>query len=222
MTTVFLFCAVVGGTILVCQFGLTLLGLGGHEFGDGDHGDLDLAHDGADGSVDDAAANDGHDSGDAHDEDQSHAHRSTWLFGVISFRTLVAAIAFFGIAGMAANAAGLSLPKQLVIAVVSGIGAMYLVYWLMSLLYGLGEDNTVRIDYAVGCEGKIVVAIPAGESARGKIQLDVQERLMEYEAVTAVSTGLPTGSRVVVVAVVGGGVLEVAPAEQQAVAGQQV
>ncbi|MBC8869378.1 MAG: hypothetical protein H8E44_08170 [Planctomycetes bacterium] len=217
MTTVFFFCAVAGGTILVCQFGMTLLGLGGH-----DHGDMDLAHDGADGAVDDTAADDGHDSEDAHDDDQSHTHRSTWLFGVISFRTMVAAIAFFGIAGMAANAAELSLPQQMVIAVVSGIGAMYLVYWLMSLLYGLGEDNTVRIDCAVGCEGKIYVAIPACESGRGKIQLDLQGRLMEYEAVTAVPTGLPTGSRVVVVAVVGGGVLEVAPAEQQTVAGQQV
>lgn len=230
MTAVFLFCAVAGGTVLVCQFGLTLLGLGGHDFGDGDHGDfgdgghgdMDLGHDGADGSIDGAAADDAHDSGDAHDEDQSHAHRSSWIFGVISFRTLVAAIAFFGIAGMAANAAGLSLPQQIVLAVVSGIGAMYLVYWLMSLLYRLGEDNTVRIDSAVGCEGKIYVAIPAGESRRGKIQLDLQGRLMEYEAVTAVPSGLPTGVRVVVVGVVDDGVLEVAPAEQQTVAGQQV
>jgi hypothetical protein len=227
MTAVFLFCAVAGGTVLVCQFGLTLLGLGGHDLGDGDHGDgdhgdMDVAHDGADGAVDDAAADDAHDSGDAHDEDQSHAHRSTWIFGVISFRTLVAAIAFFGFVGMAADAAGLSLPQQTVLAVVSGIGAMYLVYWLMSLLYGLGEDNTVCIDRAVGCEGKIYVAIPAGDSGRGKIQLDLQGRLMEYEAVTAVPSGLPTGARVVVVAVVGDGVLEVAPAGQQTVAGQRV
>ncbi len=222
MTAVFLFCAVAGGTVLVCQFALTLLGLGGHDFGDGDHGDTDLGDHGADGAVDDTAADDIHDSGDAHDEDQSHAHRSTWIFGVISFRTLVAAIAFFGIAGMAASEAGLSLPQQVVLAVVSGIGAMYLVYWLMSLLYGLGEDNTVCINNAVGCEGKIHVAIPAGESGRGKIQLDLQGRRMEYEAVTSVPSGLPTGAEVVVVGVIDAGVLEVAPAEQQTVAGRQV
>ena len=224
MTTVFFFCAVVGGTIMLCQLGLTLLGLGGHEFGDGDHGDMDMDHGDVDvdhGDVDaahDAAGDDGHDSDDAHDEDRSSAHHSTWLFGVISFRTLVAAIAFFGIAGMAANAAELSLPNQMLIALACGVGAMYLVHYLMSLLYGLGEDNTVCIQCAVGREGMVYVSIPADKAGPGKIQLELQGRVMEYGAVTSVPSGLPTGARVVVVRVVGGDVLEVAPAEQQVVA----
>ena len=225
MTTVFLFCALAGSTILLCQFGLTLLGLGGHELGDGDHGDMDMdhgdmdmAHDAADGAAHDAGADDGHDSSDVHDQDQSNAHRSTWLFGVISFRTLVAAVAFFGIAGMAAHAAELSLPNQVLIAAASGVGAMYLVHWLMSLLYRLGEDNTLCIHNAVGCQAMVYVSIPADKSGRGKIQLELQGRLMEYGAVTSVPSGLPTGARVVVVSVVGGDVLEVAPAERQVVA----
>ena len=238
MTTVFLFCALAGSTILLCQFGLTLLGLGGHELGDGDHGDMDMdhgdmdmdhgdmdmahddmdmAHDATDGAAHDAGADDGHDSSDVHDQDQSNAHRSTWLFGVISFRTLVAAVAFFGIAGMAAHAAELSLPNQMLIAAASGVGAMYLVHWLMSLLYQLGEDNTLCIQNAVGCQAMVYVSIPADKSGRGKIQLELQGRLMEYGAVTSVPSGLPTGARVVVVSVVGGDVLEVAPAERQVV-----
>lgn len=91
----------------------------------------------------------------------------------------------------------------------------------MSLLYGLGEDNTVSVDCAVGCEGNVYVAIPAGESGRGKIQLNLQGRLMEYEAITSVPAGLPTGARIRVVGVVGGGVLEVAPANQQTIVGPQ-
>jgi hypothetical protein len=223
MTAVFFFCAVVGGTILLCQFGLTLLGLGGHELGDGDHGDMDhgdmdVAHDAADGADHDAGADDGHDSGDGHDEDRSSSHHSTWLFGVISFRTLVAAVAFFGISGMAASAAGLSLPNQMLIAAACGVGAMYLVHWLMSMLYRLGEDNTVCIQCAVGREGMVYVPIPAGKSGPGKIQLELQGRVMEYGAVTSEPSGLANGVRVVVVRVVGGDVLEVAPAEQQVVA----
>ena len=41
MATFFLICAVVGGTILICQFVLTLVGLGGQDQllgGEGKHG----------------------------------------------------------------------------------------------------------------------------------------------------------------------------------------
>ena len=57
MALLFLVCAVVGGTILICQFVLTLVGLGG------EHG-IDFSHDVAHDFVGDA----GHDAagGDAH------------------------------------------------------------------------------------------------------------------------------------------------------------
>ena len=217
MTTIFLFCALVGGTIMVCQFVLTLLGLGGHDLVDAGHGGLDLAHD----AGPDAAhgtADHGHGMDEAQAEDNAHQHSSTWLFGVITFRTLVAAITFFGLAGMAARSAELSLVNQLLIGLACGIGAMYLVHWLMSLMYRLSEDNTIRINRAVGREGMVYLPIPAGKTGPGKIQLRLQGRMMEYEAVTAATSNLPSGARVVVVGVVGGHVLEVAPAEMQAVA----
>ena len=220
MTTIFLFCALVGGTILVCQFALTLMGLGGHDMVDAGHGGLDLGHDaGPDMAHDFAHDAAGHDTGaeDSETDDAAHQHSSTWLFGVISFRTLVAAATFFGLAGMAANAASLSWATQLLIALACGVGAMYLVHWLMSLMYRLSEDNTVRINRAVGREGMVYLPVPAGKTGPGKIQLRLQGRMMEYEAVTSAASGLPTGARVVVVGVVGGNLLEVAPAEQQPV-----
>jgi len=220
MTTIFLFCALVGGTILVCQFALTLMGLGGHDMVDAGHGGLDLGHDaGPDMAHDFAHDAAGHDTGagDSETEDAAHQHSSTWLFGVISFRTLVAAATFFGLAGMASNAASLSWATQLLIALACGVGAMYLVHWLMSLMYRLSEDNTVRINRAVGREGMVYLPVPAGKTGPGKIQLRLQGRMMEYEAVTSAASGLPTGARVVVVGVVGGNLLEVAPAEQQPV-----
>jgi len=204
MTTIILFCALVGGTILLCQFVLTLLGLGVSDLADTAPDDLDLS--------DDTGADDAAESGDdAHGHHGGHADLSTWLFGVISFRTLVAAIAFFGLAGMAASSAELSLTNQLLIAVACGVGAMYLVHWLMSLLYRLGEDNTVRINRAIGREGTVYLSVPAGKTGHGKIQLNLQGRMMEYEAVTSDPSNLPAGARVVVVGVVGGHILDVAP-----------
>ena len=218
MTTIFLFCALVGGTILLCQFVLTLLGLGGHDMVDAGHGGLDLGHDaGPDIAHDFAHDAAGHGAGadDSHGEHAAQQHSSTWLFGVISFRTLVAAATFFGLAGMASNAASLSWTTQLLIALACGVGAMYLVHWLMSLMYRLSEDNTVRINRAVGREGMVYLPVPAGKSGPGKIQLRLQGRMMEYEAVTSAASNLPAGARVVVVGVVAGNLLEVAPAGQQ-------
>jgi membrane protein implicated in regulation of membrane protease activity len=93
---------------------------------------------------------------------------------------------------------------------------MYLVHWLMSLMYRLSEDNTVRINRAVGREGTVYLTVPAGKAGPGKIQLRLQGRMMEYEAVTSAPSNLPAGARVVVVGVGGGHILEVAPAEKQA------
>lgn len=216
MTTIFLFCALVGGTVLVCQLVLTLLGFGADDIADVGHDGLDLGRDAGSDLAHDTADN-GSASGEPDSEHPGHNHSSTWLFGVISFRTLVAAATFFGLAGMASRAASLSLVNQLLIALACGVGAMYLVHWLMSLMYRLSEDNTVRINRAVGREGMVYLPVPAGKTGPGKVQLRLQGRMMEYEAVTSAMSDLPTGARVVVVGVVAGNVLEVAPTEQSPV-----
>jgi membrane protein implicated in regulation of membrane protease activity len=205
MATIFLFFAVVGGTVLVCQFVLTLMGLGSdgdipddlpddvpHDLGGVGH---DFAHD-----VHDVHAGDGHDA--AHGHDGAHGHDSSWLFGIISFRTLVAAFAFFGLAGLTAQSAGSTLWVQLVIAFVSGAVAMFAVHGLMKMLGKLGEDATVRIHKALGQEGTVYVPIAAHKERAGKVQLKMQNRLMEYEAITG-GEKLATGARVRVVAIRG-------------------
>ena len=208
MSSLFFFCAVIGGTILVCQLALTLLGLGGHDVGGADHGGMDVVHD----APHDFGHTDGpgHDHGGA-DHHDGQQHLSTWLFGVISFRTLVAAVTFFGIGGMAAWSAELHPVNQVLVALACGVAAMYLVHALILLLFRLGEDHTVRVQRAIGEEGLVHVAILGDRAGAGKIQLRLQGRLMEFGAVTAVPAGLPSGSRVVVVAVLGGDLLEVAP-----------
>ena len=55
MDTVFMICAAVGGTLLVCQFVLSLLGMGHHDF---DH-DHDVGH---------------------HEGDNEHSHEGEWWF----------------------------------------------------------------------------------------------------------------------------------------------
>lgn len=210
MTVIFLGCAIVGGTVLACQFFLSLLGLG-HDADLGDVGGHDVPHD----FSHDLAAHDAH-GGDAHNHGDAQQHQSSWLAGILTIRTLTAAVTFFGIAGMAADTAGLVLHQQLLLAVACGLAAMCLVHWLMRFVYRFGEDHTVRINRAVGLEAKVYVPIPGEKAGAGKIHVTLQGRLMEYEAVTAQAANLPAGARVVVTGVVGSEALEVAPVPEQA------
>ena len=196
MDTVFLVCAVVGGTVLAIQFILTLIGLGGESFDvDGDAG--------ADAGVD-------VDTGlDADAADVAH-HGSEWVFGVLSFRTVVAALTFFGLVGLTARAYKLPDHWVLILATAAAIGAMYGVYWLMRAMWGLKEEGTVRIEGAVGRTATVYVPIPANRAGCGKIQINLQDRTMDYAAMTP-GDALPTGAKVVVTEVITSDTLEVEP-----------
>jgi hypothetical protein len=222
LTNLFLICAAVGGTILAIQFLLLLIGIGGHAMeidvpqdvghgfggdfhgdtsGGGFHGDAGGAH----GIGSDAHA---HGSGSAH-------HGSSWLFGVLSFRTIVAALAFFGLAGMAADAAGAETPTVLAVAIAAGAAAMFGVYGMMRGLYSLRAEGTARIHRAVGQAATVYLRIPAQRSGVGKIQLNLQNRTMEYEAVTS-GDEIPSGARVTVVDIVSPDTVEVQPMNAEA------
>lgn len=205
MATIFLFFAVVGGTVLVFQFVMTLIGLGS---------DGDIPDDLPDDMPHDLSLDASHDvSADAHaGHHDAHPHDSSWLFGIVSFRTLVAACAFFGLGGLAASSAGWSMFLQFGTAVICGGVAMVGVHSLMKMLGKLGDDATVRIHKALGQEGTVYVPIAAGKERAGKVQLKLQNRIMEYEAVSA-GERLATGTRIRVVAV-RGTTLEVEPAQQ--------
>jgi membrane protein implicated in regulation of membrane protease activity len=186
-------CAVVGGTILLCQLALTLLGLTDDLAGD-------MSHD-AGGHGFGGHSAEVHHASD-HTTTAQHHHGSTWLFNVITFRTVVAALTFFGLAGLAAHSSDLPATTELLIALAAGASAMYGVHYLMQSLYQLRADGTARIEGAVGEIGTVYLSVPGHNSGHGKIHLNLQDRTVEYEALTA-DDNLPAGARVVVVGVLG-------------------
>lgn len=209
MSTVFFFCALIGGTFLVCQFVMSLLGLG--------HSDahIDAVPDISDGGE---LIHDGGLHAESGSDAAAQDHHSSWLFGIISFRTLVAATTFFGLAGMTAHSAGTSVPQQLAIAIVSGLAAMFGVHWLLKTFYRLGQSGTLQITNAIGKTATVYVSIPQLNSGQGKVQLQVQGRLEELPAVTCSEASLAAGSRVTVVGIASGRVLEVEPVRDPTVA----
>ncbi len=198
MSTVFLFSAVIGGTFLVCQIAMTLLGLGGDADVDipgdmGDIGDLDLD---VGGDVDAGGDIDTDDSGTG--------------FRVISFRTIVAGLTFFGLGGLAANSTDAQPMVTWAVALGCGAAAVYGVYWMFRILYTLKDDGTVHIANAVGRHGTVYLRIPADSSGAGKIQVSVQSRTVEYLAMTE-GEELPTGTKIVVVDVLTPSTVQVEP-----------
>lgn len=185
MHTLFLFCAVLGGTLVVCQFLATLLGIGGdHDF---DHG--------------------GHVGGD-HD---AHGGHHSDIFKLLTFRAITAGLAFFGLTGLAADAAELTPLPTVVLAGVVGFAAMWSIAWLMQQISNLRTDGTVQASDAVGRDAVVYLSIPADQHAAGKIHVNVRDRTVELEARSA-NGAFPTGSSVRVTRVLGPELVEVTSA----------
>ena len=72
-----------------------------------------------------------------------------------------------------------------------------------------------RIANAIGKTAEVYLTIPAHRAGKGKITVTVQNRTMEYEAETEFDA-LPTGSSVQIVAVVGDDAVAVIPASEPA------
>lgn len=211
MTPVFLICATLGGTILLCQFVLTLIGLAG------DSMDTDVGHDfGGDFHGDAGGDFHGDTGGDLHGGGADHAtaaehHGGNWFLGVLSFRSVTAALTFFGLAGLAAESANAAMGIVLLVAAGAGLAALYGVYRLMRWLSGLSSDGTVRIHRAIGRQGTVYLRIPGHNAGSGKIQIALQNRTVELLATTG-GDPLPAGARVLVVDVLTANTVAVAPA----------
>jgi hypothetical protein len=214
MTAVFVACAALGGTILVCQTLLLMFGIGAESL----HGDFSggLDHFGGDlhgglGGDHGAGTHDG-----THDDDQARDDHASRLFSVLSFRTIVAALTFFGLAGLAAQSAGASPSTVLAVAIGAGLAALYGVFYLMQTVSSLRSEGNVRIDRAVGRPASVYLKIPGHSAGSGKIQIELQNRTMEYLAMTA-GEEIQTGSRVVVVAILNPATVAVEAAPESAV-----
>ncbi|QDU90705.1 hypothetical protein Pla175_41150 [Pirellulimonas nuda] len=173
----FLFAALLGGGVLVVQLAMMLLGLGG----DGFDFDVDVDADLPDG-----------DSG----------HSGVWFWEVLSIRTLSAFGAAFGMVGMACRSYGQSPLAAGTYASLAGLAAMYGVYWLFKQIYRLESAGNEDIQNALDLPAKVYVPIPGEHRGKGKVTLTMQNRTVEYQAVTDESHDLKTGEQVTVTSVV--------------------
>ncbi|MGL6225037.1 MAG: hypothetical protein ACRC10_00230 [Thermoguttaceae bacterium] len=192
-TLLFLGCALFGGTIMLFQFLLMLLGFGGSEVADmPDFNGTPTDH---------------------LEHPSSHG-----MFRIISFRTLIAGLTFFGLGGLAgisgADYFGVDPKFRDLIGIASalllGFSALLLVYYLYSKMYSLRYDGSVLMETLPSAKGTVYVKIPANKGLGGKVLVNHQGRTMEYEAMTP-GEALASGTPITVTRVVAENLLEVTP-----------
>jgi hypothetical protein len=189
---------------------MMLLGLAQHGAADmgGGH-DVDLGSDGFDGSLDTDTSVDHH--GDF--TDGSH-----WFYEIISIRSLSAALTFFGLVGKGLLTNGHTPLASFVYASLAGFAALYGVYMLFKQIYRLQNAGNEDVRSAIGLSATVYVPIPAAQSGAGKVTFRLQDRTVEYQAVTDEPSRLATGERVVIVGIVNVGTVCVARETQAAAA----
>lgn len=190
LSSVFFYCAVLGGGILLLQIVFMLVGVDDGGLGDlADAGGVDIGDVDTDGATDSAGY---------------------WFYELISLRTLSAAAALFGVVGRVSLEAGNSAAASLALGGVAGYSAMYAVYWLFKQVFKLEASGTFDIRNAVNAVGEVYV--PIDPATAGKIQVTVQGRTVELQARSDHNDRLPTGSKVTVTEIISGDTVRVTPA----------
>ncbi len=153
---------------------------------------------------------DGHEAHDGGHDAHLAKEGLTGGLNLLSVRALSAGLTFFGVGGLAGLKTGFGLFAAFPLGLIFGAIAAVAVAAAMRAMLRLETDGTLQIHGAVGTSGTVYLTIPGERGGVGKIHLTLQNRIVELQAVTSQRT-LPTGSRVLVIDVVGPDTVDVVP-----------
>lgn len=171
--------------------------------GSGSIGDFDHPHD---------AGGIFHSNAD-HDSGVDHAHPSDHGLRIFTIRGIMGFFAVGCWAGIACMELGTSSGMAVRVALALGLLAIWLVAVITQQLSKLQENGTIQLKNAIGQTGTVYIPIPARMAQGGKINLVVQERYVEFDAVTS-GNSLPTGTIIRVTDIINGSVMVVEPDER--------
>lgn len=123
----------------------------------------------------------------------------------LSIFTTRGLIAFFAVGGWTGYALTGVLNDwlALLIALAVGTAVLFLVAIFMKKIAQWQSSGNLNFKGAVGEIAEVYLTIPANNAGSGKINLTLQERLIEAEAITYSKDKIPTGSKVKIVDVIG-------------------
>ncbi len=184
---IFALIAIPSTLVLVVQTLLLLFGIGGDDI---DADGIDLTGNGV-------ADTPGDGGGDG--------------MAMFSLRGIMAMAAVGGWSGLVMYEAGIALPVTIILSLAFGFMALVGIAWLMKISEKLQSSGNIVLGYAVGKVGTVYIPIPEKMKGSGKINITIQERFLEVDAVTNADRKLATGESVRVVATDESGMVVVEP-----------
>lgn len=143
--------------------------------------------------------------------DAGAAHGSG--MGLLTFRNFVNFFLGFGWSAILLQSSIKSTTLLMVVSIIIGVALVFAVMMLFKWLSGMQQAGNIDVyKQAVGCVGKVYLRIPAERSGAGKVQININNSVREYEAQTD-GPALPTGASIKVVEVLGATTLLVEPLE---------
>ncbi len=117
-------------------------------------------------------------------------------FALFSLRGIMAMAAVGGWSGLAMYNSGIPLTMSVIFAAVFGFITLVGIAYVMRLASRLQSSGNIVLGYTIGKVGTVYIPIPPNMSGSGKINVTVQERFIEVNAVTTCERKLMTGENV--------------------------
>ncbi|MBE6599267.1 MAG: hypothetical protein E7638_07495 [Ruminococcaceae bacterium] len=130
---------------------------------------------------------------------------------LFSLRGIMAMGAVGGWSGLVMHQAGINLGVTILLACAFGFLALVGIAWIMKISSKLQSSGNIDLGYAIGKVGTVYIPIPPSMTGSGKVNLTIQERFVEVNAMTTSERKLTTGESVRVVATDETGMLVVEP-----------
>jgi len=130
---------------------------------------------------------------------------------LFSLRGIMGMAAVGGWSGLVLYETGIPLGLAVVLAVIFGFLALVGIAWMMKLSLKLQSSGNLDLGYAIGKVGTVYIPIPADMKGTGKINITLQERLVEVNAMTPADRKIATGESVRVISTDETGILVVEP-----------
>ena len=122
------------------------------------------------------------------------------VFG-LKLLTIRNIIAFFAIGGwtcVALYSATSSYPWAIIVGIIAGFVTMVLFSLGMRAMMRLQNDGTKDIKNAIGKTASVYLTIPGNKNGTGKINVVIQETLIECDAMTSDENAILTGEQVII------------------------
>ena len=122
---------------------------------------------------------------------------------VFTVRGIIAFFVVFGWSGFMLDRANISLWINIPVSAIAGFVMMCILAVMMKGIMKLRNDGNIDTKNALGTSGKVYLTIPPSRKGEGKVNVLLQGKYVELEAVTDEEEAIHTGAEIVVTGISG-------------------